>query len=66
MMAMASDELALLCDDLIILTDGCNRWWRGGIPGFAFTAFWDCDLVWYGDYGLFFCDGDELIRDMSF
>jgi hypothetical protein len=53
-MAMASDGSGLLCDDLMFLRDGCNRWQRGGIPGFDFTAFWDDDLVWYGDYGLFF------------
>jgi hypothetical protein len=52
-MATASDGLGLLCNDLMFLEDGCNRWWRGGIPGFAFTAFWDDDLVWYGDYDLF-------------
>jgi hypothetical protein len=54
MMAMASEGSELLCDDLMCLWDGCNRWWRGGIPGFALMAFGDYDLVWYGDYDLFF------------
>jgi hypothetical protein len=51
---MASGASASPCDDLMCSWDGCNRWWRDGIPGVAFMAFWDYDLVRYGGYGLFF------------
>jgi hypothetical protein len=64
-MAMASDGSGLLCDDLMFLWMDVIDGGVAGYPGLLSRCFRIVTL-----YGMvttiFSCDGDELIRDMSF